>query len=605
MFRSIFLLLLLVLSLPLYAQKKKPLLEGTIVSLTVDKTDGTSETINSVQTPKGVYRILGKAPKAGTKIKIKKSMISDGVMALQNFSIMSGPQESLFRQVNQPEKLLGVRLKFRNGPEAECSDSVMNQRLFTAADSVVSYFTEMSRGKIVFSGNVHPELIEVEGTPTICDYHSWANQAEAILRNRIDLPSFTKIMYFAPTALCGFSGVAEYIGGKRSWLNGGSCGTPGVVNHEMGHNLGFAHATTPLNEYGDMSDVMGNNQAWIYTPSLNAPNKFKSGWLESEEIIHATSANAQYNLSPLSPPYSSAGQARMLIVSDPDLGYPIFVSYRNAFGFDSNLDAHFFSTLSIHRSSTQINSSSSLINNLPVGSSYLDSTGVQIENLSLSSKGALVKISKTCVPRALTVDFASRTEMGANQTRDVLVSLRNNDGNGCSSTTLQSSFVLPNGVTIELLPAGFTVAPQTSVNLTLKITTSLKEIPEEEIPYSFILTGHSLGPVENVGKIIIDDIPPATPQDLTASPRTACQGVDLSWSLPPEAVPSLEETGAVKYNIYRNGLLIASSESTYYFDNKAKRGYNTYYVQAEDGAGNVSEKSNSVVVFVKASTLCQ
>jgi fibronectin type 3 domain-containing protein len=88
-----------------------------------------------------------------------------------------------------------------------------------------------------------------------------------------------------------------------------------------------------------------------------------------------------------------------------------------------------------------------------------------------------------------------------------------------------------------------------------------------------------------------DTTPPTTPTGLSATAATATS-VKLSWNASTDS-----GSGVSKYNVLRNGVVIAQPTGTSYTDNTvvANTAY-SYTVQAVDGAGNVSANSNTATV---------
>ncbi len=91
-----------------------------------------------------------------------------------------------------------------------------------------------------------------------------------------------------------------------------------------------------------------------------------------------------------------------------------------------------------------------------------------------------------------------------------------------------------------------------------------------------------------------DTTPPSTPSNLSATAQDATT-VKLSWTASTDT--GTGATGVAKYNVLRNGVVIAQPTTTSYTDSSAaaNTSYN-YVVQAVDGAGNVSSSSNTATV---------
>src|SRR5438105_4823253 len=94
----------------------------------------------------------------------------------------------------------------------------------------------------------------------------------------------------------GFSGIADLGVTPSSAFVFGSCQTPDVFAHELGHNLGFYHASTPTDEYGDHSDIMGGAQGFFR--QVDAPHRAQMGWLPNTQTVTLTQ-DGMYHVAPL------------------------------------------------------------------------------------------------------------------------------------------------------------------------------------------------------------------------------------------------------------------------------------------------------------------
>ena len=111
----------------------------------------------------------------------------------------------------------------------------------------------------------------------------------------------------------------------------------------------------------------------------------------------------------------------------------------------------------------------------------------------------------------------------------------------------------------------------------------------------------NLGPASNEASAVVlaDTTPPSAPGSLAAS--VAGGTVNLSWSA------SSDDVGVTKYDVYRStssgftpsaANRIAQPTGTAYSDSGLTVGTYYYKVQAEDGAGNLSQSSNEVSATV-------
>ena len=87
----------------------------------------------------------------------------------------------------------------------------------------------------------------------------------------------------------------------------------------------------------------------------------------------------------------------------------------------------------------------------------------------------------------------------------------------------------------------------------------------------------------------VDAFAPTQPANLTAKVQSD-NVIRLTWTA------SSDNGTVVKYNVYRNGILIGSSNGTAFTDSTAFGGYYEYYVEAVDNEENVSRASASVFI---------
>ncbi|HMC70619.1 MAG TPA: hypothetical protein VKJ07_15795, partial [Mycobacteriales bacterium] len=134
--------------------------------------------------------------------------------------------------------------------------------------------------------------------PTGCDQDKIF--ADAVAAAGVNPASYDHVVvYFPAYASCTWAGLGEEPG-NEVWLNGTT--DLSVTAHELGHNLGLWHAHSlecsapgaapdtqtvsdncafPGNEYGDLSDTMGN-EGGFGTPLYDAPHLAQLGWLGSD-----------------------------------------------------------------------------------------------------------------------------------------------------------------------------------------------------------------------------------------------------------------------------------------------------------------------------------
>ncbi len=169
-----------------------------------------------------------------------------------------------------------------------------------------------------------------------------------------------------------------------------------------------------------------------------------------------------------------------------------------------------------------------------------------------------------------------------------LVTITNKDSLNCGETTFLLSTVLPSGFTGSYSSDSITLNPATSGDVSLQVTSP---ITQPDGTYSIEAhTSSSVDPIhstKDTSVLIIDGTPPSA---VTLSAKPARRYIDLTWT---DAVDNNPWTGI--YNVYRDNNLLAQTKSTIYRDYAVTRGITySYYIIAEDSAGNQGPQSNTV-----------
>ena len=125
------------------------------------------------------------------------------------------------------------------------------------------------------------------------------------------------------------------------FLNGST--TPGLMEHELGHNLGLWHAgrfacgAAPfsakcLNVYGDPTDVMGDPYS---NHGYSAEHKYALGWIPDAEVRTVTSGTQTIPLTASEDPLV-AGSIELIHVRATD-GTLYAIDRRASVGYDAGL----------------------------------------------------------------------------------------------------------------------------------------------------------------------------------------------------------------------------------------------------------------------------
>ena len=273
--------------------------------------------------------------------------------------------------------------------DVSCSVDAVHDLMFTDPfdGSVDDLYRETSFGQVWLTGDtVGP--FDIGYSSSTCDVSSWADATEAAARaNGVEPDAYTRKVYVLPPNACPSVGSGS-VGGNpsRAWIF--KCDIPDVYAHELGHNLGMQHASTPQSDYGDNTDFMG--LAYNRLRQTNAPHKEQMGWLPATTI----SSGGSYQVAPLELDPSQVGADQSFKIAKPDTGEFYYLSYRTAIGFDANLASIYLDRLSVHRGDGSASRRTYLLDLLEDGESFQDAVnGITITQLSHSPDGSSFSVS--------------------------------------------------------------------------------------------------------------------------------------------------------------------------------------------------------------------
>lgn len=496
-------------------------------------------------------------------------------------TVESGDQNTLVMVVNLADK------------NVDCSLDSIYSLLFGPSDSVDQVYQATSFGQLSFSGDlVGPYTLEYTSAEG-CNYRAWASAADALaLADGVDFRLYTRIVYVMPRQSCSFAG-AGTIGGNPSqaWIF--SCHTPDVYAHELGHNLGMHHASTPGGEYGDLSDLMGISGVGLR--GLNSPHVTEMGWLSPERMETVTQSGV-YHIAPLHLDPSNAGlpvTTQVLKIAKVDTGDDYYVSYRTDGGFDSNLRDTYRDRTNIH--SWEGNGRKTyFLGALGDGESFQDTAnGFTITQLSHADTHVTVEVALGCAHNAPGITLSPSAQSGSpGETLEFQTMLTNNDSPDCPASAFQLVGWLPEGWTGSLSPEVLTLSPGETASATLLVA-SPDMAMDGSYEISLAVSGDGVPEHENSAGATYavrgDTTPPAAPTiDPVASPTTATQ-VTLTGTRAEDAVE-------IRVNESADGVLLPSPgvwEATVIL---ASEGENPFFVTALDGSGNESDAAIVVVV---------
>ena len=185
-----------------------------------------------------------------------------------------------------------VLLRLPGSTAEPVSKAAVQASMFGATNSVANWYSQMSGGQVAVTGTVYGYFAGVSS----CDLAT-QTAAAAAAKSGYVAADYDNLVVYTPDQSCDFSGMG-WIGASGVFLNGTV--TQGVMEHELGHNLGLLHAgayacgvaaLSPgcLIDYGDPTDVMGD-------PTLNrgfsAEHKYMLGWIPASEVRTVTTGTA-------------------------------------------------------------------------------------------------------------------------------------------------------------------------------------------------------------------------------------------------------------------------------------------------------------------------
>ena len=298
--------------------------------------------------------------------------------------------------------------------------------VFGKDNSVNDYYNKASFGQVSLAGDV---VGPYNLNESLCSPHEILDAAIKAADADVYFPKYSRIILDVPRTSCIWVGGEATIGNMSILTDDGEINasvswdyefTLHVVAHELGHNLGMAHANSMecfscnSQEYGDFFDVMGNGNS----KHINSPHKEELGWLGSDNIMVAS--EGEYLIKPLETKQLKGGiqQIKLPLKVRPSV-YPYNVDtyvnknayysleFRQPIDYDIGYAKRTYEGVFIHLS--QVPSKPylfppNLINYgyfdfgagslLQVGKTYKDeSNNYDITLQSLDSNGALVKIT--------------------------------------------------------------------------------------------------------------------------------------------------------------------------------------------------------------------
>jgi chitodextrinase len=487
-------------------------------------------------------------------------------------------------------------------PSAVSAEATMD----SGPTSLAGYYQEQTYGQVAFQTDVYGPVQIAIPPPASGDcfpgIFSWAQLAMDGLP-ALDPSKYRHIVYAfpeLPAAVCGWSGLAE-VGGSHVWING-SFSVP-VLAHELGHNLGLAHAgglsctasgaPVPvggscsidrvhysLPQYADPFDAMGNAPV---LRQMNMEHKLALGVLPPS-AVQTVGASGIYHLAPM----EALGPAVELLRLAKPGGGTYFVEYRWPVGvFDSQAGGIPAGVL-VHTESPDMA--------VPLAPDYGDSDTALVDmhpdpGFPLNQwANAAMSVGQTFDDAANGISIHVTAADASGATLDVTAPI---DTRPPSRPGGLSALASGTSVSLSWTPAGddfgvalYSVARDGAAIGSTAATgfTDAGLAPGTTVAYAVTATdtAGNVGLPATVSVTLPDTVAPGAPADVTATVGRDGH-VRIAWTA------ATDNVGVVSYRVLRNGTGIAQPVGTAYVDTTPRPGAGatvTYSVVAFDLVGN-------------------
>jgi hypothetical protein len=512
-------------------------------------------------------------------------------------------------------KAVVVLISFSGGRSPVLSQSTVTGYLYDNAENMDEQYQTASHGTLGFESDASndgqadvfgPYQVTHDGaTCSSTDRYNWTYEAEDLaFADGVDLSLYRHRIFVTPPysqISCGWAGVANVGCSRsdgyssqfcRSWT---ASSKSGVLTHEIGHNLNFAHASKDLDnngsidsEYGDTSDPMGSSSSNWYL--FNGPHNHQLGWLDStENVLVDVFSDGNFSVHPLERDGASPDGIRVLRIAAPDRNDYYYLSYRKALGGEyDDIGSSYVNRLSVHRYRGAGYYNTLFIDALAPGESFTDDVnGFTATATGENPDGSMaVDVTFGCAQSAPSVTIDPNTvARKPGEAVAMTATVTNNDASSCGS----SSF--------DVYTVGFDALSDTTnlapgANSGHPFGFNVDDLGSGDGDYTLTVTadggaGHM---ADGVASVVIDGINPSVPVITDASVNKRGR-VTVSWT----ASDDFGGSGIDHYVVYRDGANVGNVSGASYSTTGGVAG-EVYEVLAEDGVGWQSAMSGPVAL---------
>jgi hypothetical protein len=519
------------------------------------------------------------------------------------------------------QQTIVILINFTDNTSQPYTSAQENGMVFTDSDSVNAYYQADSFGQTSFAGTVTTQWFTLPYTEaTVCTNYATIGAAadQAATNAGYNLSNYVHKMYIMPNAGCGWGGIST-IGGNpsQSWVQ--VYGEPydqELMEHELGHSLGFYHASTITcgakaidvaancteQEYGDNFDPMG----YYNSDQSNPAHKAQATWIANGNV-QTVSTNGTYTLAPLE---TTASTVQILKIYKPDTGEYYYIGYRQPIGTDVGIPSGMTSGATIY---IRGSANTYLVDTTPGdgtfsnaalsdGTTFSDTVnGIVITQVSHSASGVTLSVSFSglaCSTANPTVSISPVSQSAAaGKALTYAVSVKNNDSAPCSGSTFAVAATAPSGWAAS--PAtSLTLAPGATGQSNITITSP---IGAANASYALSAAATDVANASHAATAAATAIvytPPVDTIPPTVSITSPINGAKISGTSATISVSATDNVGVTKVQIYIDGSLAATDTTAPYSykwtTRKVSSGSHTITAKAYDAAGNVGSASITV-----------